>query len=336
MKNKISTLLFLLLIVTIPLSPVFSQNPNVGTAGAKFLSIPATARYSALGNSGVALTDDASAMFVNPAGLANVKNFDGSFASYKWFDMYDYSALAAAYNLGDAGVMGVNLVSFSTGKIEITTERSPNGTGRYYDAADLVLGLGYSRYLTDKFSVGVTAKYVYQRIWNETADGIAFDAGTQYHIDFNNMVIAMSLSNFGPDLQFDGPDLNITVARDDEFTLSRLTPGRLTTDPYPLPLNFQVGIAMDVFKESFMSARAAIDVVHPNDNKEMILLGGEVSVFDRIVLRGGYGINQETVKGSLGAGAAFFLGETNLSFDYSYTLYDILPDVQRITLGVRF
>ena len=36
----------------------------------------------------------------------------------------------------------------------ITTEEQPNGTGGYFDAGDIALGVSYAKYLADKFSVG--------------------------------------------------------------------------------------------------------------------------------------------------------------------------------------
>jgi len=40
-----------------------------------------------------------------------------------------------------------------------------------------MIGLSYARRLTEDFRVGVTVKYVEQRIWNESAVGVAFDVG---------------------------------------------------------------------------------------------------------------------------------------------------------------
>ena len=65
----------------------------------------------------------------------------------------------------------------------------PHGTGRYFESGDLAIGITYAKYLTDRLVVGITTKYIYQRIWNETAAGFAFDIGTEelfqpwfYHI----------------------------------------------------------------------------------------------------------------------------------------------------------
>ncbi len=327
-------LITLIILVTVQLS---AQYNNLGTSGAQFLQIPLGARQSAMGGASIAYTDDASSAFWNPAGLSHIGNVDLHFTNLNWFDLFDLNAASAAYNLGgDIGVLGVHFVSFTTGKIEITTEKQPNGTGRFYDAADLALGVSYARSLTEQFRVGVSVKYVSQRIWNETANGIAFDVGTQYKLDFNNLTIAMSMTNFGPDMKFDGPDLNYNILRDEQVPNSRLAPVKLNTEEFSLPLHFQVGIAMDIFKIDFVKMRGAIDVTHPNDNLERVNVGTELSVFDRIFLRGGYRYNYDDEKYTFGAGANLPMGSTLVSFDYAYSIYDILPNVQRISVGVRF
>ncbi len=314
-----------------------AQYNNLGTSGAQFLQIPVGARQTAMGGASIAYTDDASSIFWNPAGISHVGNVDVHFTSLNWFDLFDLNAAAVAYNLGDnIGVVGIHFNSFTTGKIEITTEKNPNGTGRFYDASDLALGVSYARSLTEQFRVGVSVKYISQRIWNETANGIAFDVGTQYKLDFNNLTIAMSMTNFGPDMKFDGPDLNYNILRDESVPGSRLAPVKLNTEEFSLPLHFQVGIAMDIFKIDFVKMRGAIDVTHPNDNLERVNVGTELSVFDRVFLRGGYRYNYDDEKYTFGAGANLPMGSTLVSFDYAYSIYDILPNVQRISVGVRF
>lgn len=313
---------------------LFAQNPNLGTSGAQFLQIPVSAKAEAMGNAIVGLADDASTVFYNPAGLTKVKNFEVFFSYANWFDLFDLSAASVAYNLGDFGTICANVIMFSTGKMEITTEEQPNGTGRYFDAGDLALGVTYAKYLTDRFSVGLTVKYINQQIWNETANGFAFDIGTQYLIDFQNLTIAMSMTNFGGDMKFDGPDLAITHLKNDNFPLSRLTPARLQTNEYPLPLHFQVGIGFDVYQSEYFKIRGGIDATHPNDNKERVHIGTEVSFFDRIFLRGGYKYNYDDQKFSFGAGANVPLADTFVYFDYAYSVYDILPSVHRISLKI--
>jgi len=316
--------------------PLFSQNPNLGSAGAKFLQIPIGARATAMGGACVGLADDASAVFWNPAGIARVENNDVQFSSMRWLGAFDVNAASLVHSLGESGVLAASAVVLSMDRMEVTTESQPNGTGQFFDAQNLALGLTYARFLTDRFSVGVTGKYVYERIWNEVADGIAFDIGTQYRIDFQNLTIAMSMTNFGGDLQFNGPELNITYLRDKNFPASRLAPARYEPDAYPMPLHFQVGIGMDFYRSEVLSVRGAVDAAHPSDNRERINAGIETTFFDRISLRGGYRYHYDDESFTFGAGATLPFAGSLLAFDYAYSIYDILPNVQRISVGIAF
>src|SRR5574338_95591 len=329
MKKILTLILFV-----ICFGEFYAQNPNLGTAGAQFLQIPVGARSEAMGGAVVGLADDASAIFWNPAGIVKVKNVQAHFSYMNWFDLFDFNAASIVYNAGDLGTFGASMVMLTSDEMEITTEEEPNGTGRFFDAGDLALGISYAKYLTDRFKVGVTIKYVNQQIWNESASGFAFDIGTQYRLDFQNLTIAMCMTNFGADMQFDGPDLDFTYRKDNNFPLSRLVPSRLNTDEYPLPLNFQVGIGFDVFEYDFVKMRGAIDVTHPNDNAERAHFGTEFSFYDRFYVRAGYKYNYDDQDFTFGAGANVPLGSSAVYFDYAFSVYDILPSVHRVSLNL--
>ncbi len=143
---------------------VFAQNPNLGTSGAQFLQLPVGARAEAMSGAIIGLTDDASSVFWNPAGIVKVNNVQAHFSYMDWFDLFDFNAASIVYNAGDMGVFGASMVLLSTDEMEITTEEQPNGTGRYFDAGDVALGISYARYLTDRFSVGLNVKYINQSI----------------------------------------------------------------------------------------------------------------------------------------------------------------------------
>jgi hypothetical protein len=331
MKKFLPFIFSVALIVT-----AYAQNPNLGTGGAQFLQIPIGARAEAMAGAVMGCIDDASSVFWNPAGMVKVKNVEVFFSYMDWFTLFDHSAASIVYNVEDVGAFGASLIIFNTREMEITTELEPNGTGRFFDAGDMAIGISYAKYLTDRFSVGLTAKYIYQQIWNETATGFAFDIGTQYRLDFQNLTIAMSMSNFGGDLRFDGPDLDINYDREDIYPLSRIVPGRLQTEDYPLPLQFQVGIGFDVFKADFVKMRGDIDATHPNDNSERVLFGTEFSFFDRFFVRGGYKYNFDDQKFAFGAGANVPVGGSAIYFDYAYSVYDLLPGVHRISVKLCF
>lgn len=323
-------------LVIIACSTVFAQNPNLGTSGAQFLQIPVGARAEAMSGAFIGLTDDASSVFWNPAGIVKINNVQAHFSYMSWFDLFDFNAASIVYNAGELGSFAASMISLSTNKMEITTVEQPNGTGRYFDYGDVALGVSYAKYLTDRFNVGITVKFINQSLYNETARGFAFDIGTQYKLDFQNITIAMCMSNFGADLKYDGPDLDFTYRVDNNYPTSRLVPSRLSTEEYPLPLGFQVGIGFDVFEYDFMKMKGAIDVTHPNDNAERAHFGTEFSFFDRFFVRGGYKYNYDDQDFTFGAGANVPLGSTAIYFDYAYSLYDILPSVHRISVNLSF
>ncbi len=326
---------FFVIVVFLSISYGFGQNPNLGTSGAQFLKIPIGAQCAALGGAVTGFVDDASAFFWNPAGLSSVKSNAVHFSYMQWFGMFDVNAAAFVRNFEPIGAFGIGILSFSTDKMEVTTETEPNGTGRFFDAQDISLGLSYARFLTNNFSVGITFKYIHQRIWNETASGISFDIGTQYQIGFQNLIIAMSMTNFGPDMKMDGPDLSVKYDLD-QFLQNRLLPANYETEYYPLPLNFQFGLSFDVYQTRYFKIRGGVDAVHPNDNDERIQFGIETAIFDRLYLRGGYKLKHDDEDLNFGAGIRSFLGTYLIKLDYAYSVYEILPDVQFISIGLEF
>lgn len=314
---------------------VNAQNPNLGSAGAQFLKIPIGARAAALGGAVTGMSSDATALFWNPAGIAQSHNHSLHFSYIPWMSYFDITALAYSVKIKNEGTLGFHALALGMDKMQITTEMKPEGTGQYFDAQDIEMGLSYARQLTDRFSMGFSTKFLHQRIWNETASGVAFDVGTHYSIEFQNMALAMSMRNFGSDLQMDGPDLLVVVDEQEQFP-NRLIQSKKQTEAYPLPLSFQFGLAADILNTAFMQSRLAVDAIHLNDNAEQIHLGLETILARQFILRGGYKFNDEEAKGSLGVGLHRKVGEMILKFDYAYVMHDRLEDTRFMSIGMIF
>ncbi len=313
-----------------------AQNPNIGTAGAQFLKIPAGPRASAMAGAFVSNGDDASSLFWNPAGCVGVKSGALFVAHTDWWETVKLNHASFVESFEDIGSFGISVTVLSMDAMDVTTEDQPEGTGQSFDAQDVMVGLSYARRLTNEFSVGVTAKYVQQRIWNESASGVAFDIGTQYRIGFRDLTIGMSMVNFGGNMTYAGSDLSVKYNVDPNNSSVRLAPAALAPDEYPLPLHFQVGISMSPYVSDDFSVLLAVDVAHPNDNKEGVNVGTEVSILRRFFLRGGYRFGYDIEKATFGAGVSLPLGGLSLTFDYAYAMYDLLPNISRISLGMTF
>lgn len=333
-RRRTSLLLIALLLSNTP--NLFAQNPNLGTSGAQFLKIPVGARASAMAGAYIAHAQDATALFWNPAGIVNVRSNDLAVSHTEWWASLALNHAAFVHSIQDFGSLGVSVSVLTMDKMEVTTELQPEGTGEFFDAQDLMFGVSYARRLTDDFSVGLTAKYVQQRIWNESASGFAFDVGTQYRIGFRDLTIAMSMTNFGGDMKYSGRDLRVTYDRNSQITYNRLSPSELLTEEYPLPLHFQVGLSMTAFSTEEVSMLVAVDVTHPNDNSEHVNVGAEIQAFERAYLRGGYRFGYDIERATFGAGVVAPLGDLMLRFDYAYATYNLLPNISRFSLGVQF
>ena len=314
-----------------------AQNPNLGTSGAQFLKIPAGPRAAALGGAFTAYGDDASVLFWNPAGIVGIKGSALNVSHEEWWAGSRLSHAAFVQSFGEVGAFGLSFTMMSMDKLAVTTEDDPEGkSGLTFDAQDLMLGFSYARLLTDDFTVGITGKYIHQRIWNETASGLAIDVGTQYHIGIRDLRIGMSVTNFGGNLKFEGRDLNVDYDANSTTSTERLLPAEIQAEEYPLPLRFQVGLSMSPYLSDDFSILVAADVIHPNDNDEVVCTGMEAKILQTLTLRGGYRFGDDIARWSAGVGAAVPLGNLRVSFDYAYVSYQLLPSVHRFGVDLEF
>jgi hypothetical protein len=219
----------------------------------------------------------------------------------------------------------------------------PDGTGEYFSASDLAAGLSYARPLTDRFSVGFTAKFIQQSIWHETASAFAVDAGTTFRTDlFGGMVIGASLSNFGTPMTLSGSDTRQFLRLDPtKQGSSNQIPADIEMDSWDLPLRFQIGFSTNVLENDTYRWTVAFDAIHPNDNYESINVGTEFALRDFIYLRGGFQslfLTQSEGGLSLGIGVSSNLisSSSMVKFDYAYRDYGRLEGVHTFSVALRF
>lgn len=336
----IKAIFFFALIPAIIFAGEFSK---VGTTAAQFLKISVGARGAAMGDAYTAVADNTEALYWNPAGLTNIHEISLDVSHSQWFADISHNFVGVAIPLSDNDVLGVNVVNLSTPEQEVTTAEEPDGTGVYYKVSDLALGLSYARVLTDRFSVGVTAKYIQENAYNESANTFAIDIGTLLRTDFYGLIIGMSITNFGGNMQLEGRDLittsDISTSISGEYNPS----SNLTAEEWPLPLNFRIGTAIDIVgnKNPVIYSgehrfTLAIDGSHPNDNVERLNIGGEYGWDETLFLRAGYKINYDVEKWTFGAGVKTRIEGSSLTFDFAYVDYYDLGKVSRFSVGITF
>jgi hypothetical protein len=282
------------------------------TAGFTFLQIPTTARVAALGEASIALSDmNAEGLFVNPA-IVGFTDYTHSFsASYaNWFaDIKNYGT-GYTYN-SPLGVFGIGLILLDYGSMPRTTRSS--GQKVYsvigsFEANSIAAGLTYSKMMTDRFSVGVTLKYVQEKIDIYKADNILFDGGVLYYTGFHSLRIAATIHNFGTNSKF-------------------------INDEFKMPATFKLGLAAEVFGDNQSEYKGTVifEASHPNNSDERLNLGAEVSWRNIFIIRGGYKFFYDEENLSFGLGINPQL-ELPMSFDFAYSDYGRLGNILRFTL----
>ncbi|HEY6907322.1 MAG TPA: PorV/PorQ family protein [Ignavibacteriaceae bacterium] len=316
---------------------------KVGTAAAQFLKIGVGARANALGGSFTAIANDVSTIYWNPAGITNLNRFSLAATHNEWFADISHDFAGVVYPVSSSDVLALHVIALNTGEQEVTTVTQPEGTGVYYDVSDLAIGLSYARVLTDRFSVGMTVKYIQQNLYNESASTFALDLGTYLRTGFHDLIIAMNMSNFGGNMQLEGRDL-ITITDINNQVSGNYNPdATLKTEPWPLPLTFRVGIAMDVvggndpvIESAQNRLTIALDGVHPNDNTEKLNIGGEYAWDEMVFARVGYKINYDLEEWTFGVGLRMDVVNQQVGFDYALVDFNDLGKVSQFSLELRF
>ena len=319
---------------------IYGQD-KVGTTAAPFLGIGAGPTALGMGGAFVAVANDASALYWNPSGISRTGQNEFLFEHTNYLIGTSYNYFGGVIALDDENAIGLSIIYLDYGSEDVTTIDLPDGTGETWSAKDLAIGLSYSRNLTDRFSIGGTAKMVLQQIWHESATGWALDAGLLYITPFNDLKIGMNISNFGTDMQMTGEDLYITHDPNGSVAGNNSKiPAEYYTDTYPLPLLFRIGLSMDVIKSEDNVVTLAVDALHPNDNAQSVNIGGQYAWNKMIYARVGFksmGIPDSEEGLTFGFGLAYEI-IANLTFrlDYAYENYGILNDIQKFAVSVNF
>ena len=284
------------------------DNDKVGSVAFKFLNIQTDARTAALGGT-AAQASGAGAMFSNPAGLAG-SSMGLSAGMSQWLVETSIMSVGIAMPIA-GGVIGLGVVSVDYGDMMRSGwgEESgqfifqPNQNGAF-TAADMSLQLSYGMNLTDKFSIGGSAKRISQSIDDVNISGMAFDIGMQFNTGYRGIQMGAVISNFGPDVesQADFPSMS-------------------------LPMTFSFG----VIGEAMPGLNAGLNVLKQADMAQQYIVNAEYNV-SIASLRFSYNINDDQAPMSMGGGIS--IAGTDIGI--AMTSHAALDNVMRISLGYSF
>jgi hypothetical protein len=260
---------------------------NVATTSGSFLEIGAGARSLSMGSAFVAVSNDVSALYWNPAGIVELNRPSMHVYHSPWLVETKYYHGGAVVPMGYMGSMGISYSGVAMEEMMVRTVESPEGTGEKFSVSNVAIGLAYAKRLTDKFSFGVNLKMVQEKIWQMHAQGFSVDIGSLF-TTAGGIRIGMSVSNFGGKLQMGGTntlvdfDLDETIYGNNDRIDAHLDAGR-----WPLPLLFRFGLTKDFTIAPDQKITIAADGIHPNNNVEYVNAGIEYNFNDLLFLRTG-------------------------------------------------
>ncbi len=341
MKTKINTFIVIFLLACLTGTSALAQEyEKLAQSGFQFLSVVSDAQGAAMAEAMTGIQTGSSALFFNPAGMAEMTSFIDATASInQWIADIKHStfSLAICPAQGNWGVIGFSLQSVDYGEFYGTqvNQATPLGyddTG-IFELNALAIGVGYAKQLTDRFSVGGQVRWVKQDLGNsmiplisQSDDGscldtskvktsntlspFVFDFGTQFKTGIKSLVFGMSVRNFSKEVKY-------------------------VDEGFQAPLIFSLGLSMNMFdllqelpldQALYMS----VDACHHRDHPEQVKVGFEYKALKLLSLRGGYISDNDESGISYGVGISHF----GFTFDYAYTPFGVFDKVHRMT--VRF
>ena len=305
----------------------FLGGQRVGTSAVTFLKIGVGAKATAMGGAFVALANDASAMYWNPAGVAQVKGNELMVAHIEWPADIQYEYFGYVHHVPSIGSIGLSASFLHMDDMAVTTEYQPHGTGDYFGYADMMVGLTYSLKIMDRFSFGITGKFVREEIAELVMQNWMMDLGTYYWTGYKSLRFAVSLVNFGP------------ILRPEGSYYMKTKEGDLVEEQYEAfspPTIFSIGAAMEFLEKGNHSITGSMQMNHPVDNAENVVFGTSYAFMQRFELRGGYKINFDEEKFTFGGGIRIPLAGTMLKIDYSYADFNRLQTTHQFSLSFNY
>ena len=278
------------LALTLLAGPVVGQD-----TGLSFLRIGVNAHGGSMGDAQVASVSNAFATYWNPAGLASERRSIAGSHRIWVGDVRAYD-IAAQLPAGRNSAWGLSLTATDSGDMEARTQPGP--PEGMFSAQFINAGVSYARAIRG-LRIGITGRYLRERIFDTDASGYAFDAGIQADLLSSSLNVGASVRNIGRmgELEFE------------RTPLPRLLQGGIALSPLQI-----VGYTDNV---RLLDLALALETSHLfDDNLTRLHVGISVKVMELVDLRGGYVSSDELRDYTFGLG---------LSFDGIYADYAYIP-----------
>ncbi len=317
---------------------------NAGTFAAEFLRIGVGGRPSAMGSAFVAVANDGTAFYWNPAGLAYVRRAELTFEHAPMFGgVAQYNVASATIRLMPGTAVGVSWIRLGVDDIprygelaETRWDRFTNpalrSTGKpegyFHDSENALMlsfarkidfemsfGVGLSRvWIPAEICVGATYKYLEQRLDSFTGRGQGLDAGLLVRLMTETKLGEQPLRSVG---------FGVSVHDLSRTSLKWSTPSGAKDHTEPV---VRCGLAL-AHGLHFLSSQATFAFDRELFGARGTYLGGELALRRVVALRIG------SHDGDLAVGAGLRFGYMRL--DYAFVSYQ-LRGTHRVSAAVEF
>lgn len=326
---QIKRIVFILLILSFSVFETFGGGQNrAGTAGAPELRIPVGARYLSMVGAPIAITSGLEAIYYNPAGVDLTSNSASALFSYRSYiaDM-NMNYIAVSGKLGDIGSLGLSFRSLNIGDINVTTMDEPDGTGAIFSPGYFVIGLTYSKQLTDRVSVGANLNFVNENIDRVSANTFCFDIGVQYQnvLDVHGLAIGVVVKNLGPQITYDGNALYVNA--DDPTSDRGPDYYKIEAASAELPSEISIGLSYETKIDDKNGLSTSFAFTNNNYAYDEYKFGAEYKFDNLLYVRAGYNWTPQATEDvpyifqnyALGLGLNFKqFTDLDLALDYAY------------------
>jgi hypothetical protein len=266
-----------------------ASHPAMAETGLAFLKIGVGSRAVGLAEAATATVNDASATYWNPAGLGRLNQAQLTFSHNQWIQDISHEFFAFAFQTGNHH-WGISLISTNVSGIERRDRPTSEPIG-IVAAHDLAIGLTYARRVGQNLLAGATARYLYERIYIDSAVGLGLDLGVIYTPEF-----------------LDGLHLGL-AAQHLGFT------SELNNESIKLPQTLRAGVAYHLpFEAVGGRVIGAVDAIQVLDGDFHLNAGVEFNLKQRLALRAGYQTGWDEKGLHAGVGLAF----SRYEIDYAY------------------
>ena len=348
---------------------------NPVTTGVTSLSITPDARGASMGDLGAATDPDVNSQFWNPSKYAFAYSSAGVSLSYTpWLrkivnDIY-LANLAGYYKIGsnDNQAVSASLRYFSLGEVMATD--GEGATLATINPFEMSVDLGYSRKLSEKFSMGVVLRYIYSDLGysdmntgSQTSSASAFSADlsgyyTTYPVIGRNECqwsLGFNLSNIGSKVSYNkgndpaylpanlklGTAFTFPLADYNNLTLS-VDANKLLVPAKPRLADFEDNLAYDEALQEWKdksSITGIFDSFKDNFAKRITYsVGAEYAYNQQFFLRGGYYYESKYAgnRQYFGLGAGFSLNVIKIDASYMIATAQNSPLDQTLRFTLSF